>query len=56
MTEIEKQKLKSILNTLAHISYTSLIEIRQISEVEQSKIDELEKYKETLEKLIEDLF
>jgi hypothetical protein len=56
MTEIEKQKLKSILNTLSHISYNSLIEIRKLKDVEQSKIDELENYKEALEKLIEELF
>jgi len=56
MTTQKQAQLRSVLQALAHISYTALIEVRQVQGANKSKIEELEKYKEILEESIFKIF
>jgi hypothetical protein len=44
------------LQTLAHISYTALIEVRKEKGVDEKQIENLERFKETLEESILKIF
>jgi hypothetical protein len=56
MNEQDKQLLKSILNTLTHVSYTSLTELQKIKREDEKYIELNIKNKEALEEMIEKLF
>ncbi len=56
MTPRQQDQLRSVLQTLAHISYTTLIEVRKEKGVDEKQIENLERFKETLEESILKIF
>ena len=57
MTDLEKTKLKAILNTLMHVSYTALDGVKELKGDYSDEVQkELGDNKNTLESMIDELF
>lgn len=57
MNKEDQEQIKSMLNTLTHVSYTALAEVHKLKgEFDADKEKELKTYKENLIMRIEELF
>lgn len=57
MNKDDQEQIKSMLNTLTHVSYTALSEVHKLKgELDADKEKELKTYKDNLIMRIEELF